>query len=130
MASPVVTYSADMLGAVLHKTIGSIWADLSRAPHRLPPPIRVEGMRQAIWLESTVLAWLQERQVDAAPRRGRPTKRQQIERAARAAAATLGRAEVAEALASTDAGASVPRVRAPRGRPRKAGLVVEAGAAA
>ena len=93
MASPLVTYSADMLGAVLHKTTGSIWADLSRAPHRLPPPIRVEGTRQAIWLESTVLAWLQAHQLDATSRRGRPTKRQQIERAARAAVAETGSAE-------------------------------------
>lgn len=79
------TLDATALGLVLCKTPLSIQCDLSRAPHRLPPPIRIENTRQTLWLESTVLAWLQERQVETKPRRGRPTKRQQMERAAAAA---------------------------------------------
>ena len=72
---------AEALGVLLHKTTATVWCDLSRAPERLPPPIRIPGTRKALWLESAVLAWLQERQVQAKPRRGRPTKRQQIDRA-------------------------------------------------
>ena len=77
------TLDAHDLGELLRKTASSVQADLSRAPHRLPPPIRIEGGGCALWLESRVLAWLQEREVkvSASPQRGRPTKRQQIERA-------------------------------------------------
>lgn len=75
------TLDAKALSLVLHKTPETIACDLSRAPHRLPPPIRVAGTRPALWLESSVLSWLQDRQIGAMPKRGRPTKRQQIERA-------------------------------------------------
>ena len=77
---------AEAIGVLLHKTTATVWCDLSRAPERLPPPIRIPGTRKALWLESAVLAWLQERQVQAKPQRGRPTKRQQIDRATSAAA--------------------------------------------
>ena len=86
------TLNATALGLVLCKTPLSIQCDLSRAPHRLPPPIRIENTRQTLWLESTVLAWLQERQVETKPRRGRPTKRHQMDRAERAAAPAGGAA--------------------------------------
>ena len=85
--------AAELGERFLSKTEDTVWADLARAPDRLPPPIRIPGTRKALWLESTVVAWLQAHQVSAAtaaPKRGRPTKREQIERierAARAAAA-------------------------------------------
>ena len=67
----------------LYKTEGTVWADLSRAPARLPPPIHIPGARKTLWLESTVVAWLEECQVPAktaAPKRGRPSKRMQVEK--------------------------------------------------
>ena len=87
MVSQISTLNAHILGPILGKTAGSVQSDLSRAPHRLPPPIKIEGTRQTLWLASTVLEWLQARQVELRPRRGRPTKREQIDRAAKAAAA-------------------------------------------
>ena len=87
------TLDAAELGArYLYKTEGTVWADLARAPDRLPTPIYIPGTRKTLWLESTVVAWLQAHQVSARtapPKRGRPTKRMQIEKekAARASAA-------------------------------------------
>lgn len=78
------TLNAKQLGVLLNKRTNTVWSDLSRAPERLPPAIRIAGTRQTLWLESTVHRWLQERQVEVKVRRGRPTKRQQIERAAAA----------------------------------------------
>jgi len=85
------TLDAEALGRVLKKSALSIQLDLGRAPHRLPPPIRIPGTRAALWLESTVLAWLQANQADALGsdrRRGRPTKLEQARRQAAAAART------------------------------------------
>ncbi len=92
------TLDAAELGArYLYKTEATVWADLSRAPARLPPPIHIPGARKTLWLESTVVAWLEACQVSekpAAPKRGRPTKRMQIEkeRSARNKAAAPGSA--------------------------------------
>ncbi len=85
----IATLTAHDLAEVLHIQHDTVWNALSTNPERLPPPVRIEGAGAAIWLESTVLQWLKDRQVQvtARPRRGRPTKREQLERAARAAAA-------------------------------------------
>ena len=83
---PIVTLDGRDLAEVLHITPATVWNALSTNPGRLPPPIRIDGAGGALWLESTVLQWLQERQVHAKPHRGRPTKRQQIDRATSAAA--------------------------------------------
>lgn len=79
----VKTLDSQGLGMVLGKAAISVQADLSRAPHRLPPPIRIDGARGALWLESTVLEWLQSHQLGALEqprRRGRPTKAEQLAR--------------------------------------------------
>lgn len=84
------TLDAEALGRVLKKSALSIQLDLGRAPHRLPPPIRIPGTRSALWLESTVLEWLQANQsqpLGAAPKRGRPTKLEQARRSAAQAGA-------------------------------------------
>jgi predicted DNA-binding transcriptional regulator AlpA len=79
------TLDAHDLATVLHKSAASIKNDLSRAPHRLPPPIMVG--RKTIWLESSVLAWLTaqtrqpaQAQLQMSRRRGRPTKVEQARR--------------------------------------------------
>lgn len=51
---------AHQLAALLHKSVATIWKDLSRSPSSLPPCIRLPGKRGALWLESTVIAWLRE----------------------------------------------------------------------
>ncbi|MBV8468598.1 MAG: hypothetical protein JOY60_01870 [Burkholderiaceae bacterium] len=82
------TLDSHGLAPVLGKVPQSIQADLSRAPHRLPPPIMIDGARGALWLESTVLDWLLEQQRRALTTKrkaGRPTKvAQQVRREAAA----------------------------------------------
>lgn len=108
---------AHELGAIyLHRPAATIFKDLPRAPHRLPPSIKIPGRRGRLWLESAVVRWLEGYQehhqfvTDAEsteawrqqPSRmtrkaqgpnlrgaGRPTKRQQLER--RLAAARGGK---------------------------------------
>lgn len=50
------------LAALLHVSPATISKDLSRAPDRLPPVVRVPGRKKAIWLRSTVMAWLRSHQ--------------------------------------------------------------------
>jgi hypothetical protein len=69
------TLDARDLGVILRKTHQSIKNDLSRAPHRLPPPIKTTG-RRTLWLEHRVLEWL-EAQIELpklAKKMGAPTK--------------------------------------------------------
>lgn len=100
------------LSRVLRKSVSSILADRSRAPHRLPPACTPPGTRQPLWILDDVLDWLRGHREPAAPasasaapqpaeaptttttapasakrRRGRPTKAEQV---ARAAVATGG----------------------------------------
>ena len=78
----LATLNAHGLAAILHVTAATVWNALSTNPQRLPPPVKIPGAGETLWLESTVLQWLQDREIRPKPRRGRPTKRQQIERAA------------------------------------------------
>lgn len=99
---------AHELGEIyLHRPAATIFKDLTRAPHRLPPSIKIPGRRGRLWLESVVVRWLEGHQEkphvfvngaesteasrqhrrmaqkvqDPDSRRvGRPTKRQQLER--------------------------------------------------
>ncbi|PMS30764.1 hypothetical protein C0Z20_29285 [Trinickia symbiotica] len=107
------TLDAHDLGAeYLLRPAETIFKDLTRAPHRLPPSIQIPGRRGRVWLESEVVRWLREHQEsqrqgadaqavetsrrqgaraqstqnDNGRRVGRPTKRQQLEKARRLAA--------------------------------------------
>lgn len=85
-----VTLDAEELAHILKFSPATIRADVSRRPHMLPPSIKV-GTR-TVWLRSTVMRWLAERERAAAPpptqvgtetprrRRGRPTKADQARR--------------------------------------------------
>ncbi|RQY17979.1 hypothetical protein DF106_28710 [Burkholderia stagnalis] len=103
---------AHELGEIyLHRPAATIFKDLTRAPHRLPPSIKIPGRRGRVWLESEVLRWLRSHQegtqtaeggklatppvgegstpsrsaaINPQRRVGRPTKRQQLERLAAA----------------------------------------------
>jgi predicted DNA-binding transcriptional regulator AlpA len=79
------TLRVEQLAEILGKTPGSIMNDLGRAPHRLPPPLRIPGVHRVLWREVDVKAWLQRHVAPVAtlpavaqdqdrPRRGRPTK--------------------------------------------------------
>lgn len=101
---------AHELGEIyIRRPAATIFKDLTRAPHRLPPSIKIPGRRGRVWLESEVLRWLRSHletaqtsegeklgtpivkgvatpsdRVATDPQRrvGRPTKRQQLARLA------------------------------------------------
>lgn len=103
---------AHELGEIyLRRPAATIFKDLTRAPHRLPPSIKIPGRRGRVWLESEVLRWLRSHlegaqtsegeklgtsivkgvarpsesvATDPQRRVGRPTKRQQLARLAAA----------------------------------------------
>jgi len=73
------------LAALLHKAEATIYVDLSRAPHRLPPRLKLPGSARLIWLEETVHQWLLQHVEGhtpdgGQPKRGRPTKVEQMRR--------------------------------------------------
>lgn len=78
---------ADQLAALLDRALSSVLADVSRAPHKLPPWCALPGTHRKVWLTATVLLWLEEHQttpvrepavptsavpITLKPRRGRP----------------------------------------------------------
>lgn len=99
------TLGVEDLAALLHAAPQTIKSNASRAPQKLPPPIRTGG-RRLIWLTTDVMIWLEARRAGPAPaaqiaplvapsgggaaataapprKRGRPTKAEQLARRAR-----------------------------------------------
>lgn len=81
------------LSTCLHKSVASIRSDISRNPKSLPPICRLPGTKRLLWRSEDVEQWLAGHVSDRAlqapesppdapkPRRGRPTKAEQIARA-------------------------------------------------
>jgi hypothetical protein len=101
---PVI--GVELLGVLLDKAPASIFADRSRAPHKLPPACTPPGNKFPRWILADVIAWLRSHQevqppapapafvaTEAAPKRGpgAPTKAECV-RARRAAAKAAGSA--------------------------------------
>lgn len=79
------TLNAAGLARILHLSVATVRADISRRPWTLPPSIKIGT--KTVWLYSTVLEWLKGREraitKPASPesltrRRGRPTKAEQV----------------------------------------------------
>lgn len=90
---PVI--GVDLLSVLLNKTPQTIFADRSRAPHKVPPACVAPGCKQPRWITADVIDWLRQYKepVAAAPvpadekgAVGRPTKAEQIRRRKLAAA--------------------------------------------
>ena len=82
------------LSILLGRAVPTLQTDRCRRPWALPPACTPPGGKSPIWLLSDVIEWLNKHK-DPAPatapqpprRRGRPTKREQLERAQAAKAA-------------------------------------------
>lgn len=84
---PVI--GVDGLSALLDKSPATIFADRSRAPHKIPPACVAPGSKSPRWVTADVVAWLRQHQEAATPapekpagprRVGRPTKAEQKRR--------------------------------------------------
>jgi hypothetical protein len=84
--------TVEQLSVYIHKSVASIRCDATRKPHSLPPICRLPSTKRLLWRMEDVERWLAEH-VDAGgnsgivddtntrrPRRGRPTKAEQIAR--------------------------------------------------
>jgi hypothetical protein len=86
------------LAAALHKTVASIQSDASRNPAALPPICRLPGNRRLLWRVKDVEKWIADHvripdtvastppaippsPAPVTPKRGRPTKAEQLRRA-------------------------------------------------
>ena len=91
-----VLLTVDQLAKCLHKSVASIRSDATRNPQSLPPICRLPGTKRLLWRPEDVERWLAVH-VDGAlppqpsttddtyrPRRGRPTKAEQLARQRRA----------------------------------------------
>lgn len=83
--------TVDQLAECLRKSVASIRSDATRNPQSLPPVCRLPGTKRLLWRVEDVENWLsahvgsavvaiEPEQKLAAPRRGRPTKAEQIAR--------------------------------------------------
>lgn len=90
MVSPMNTLlTVEQLSACLHKSVASIRSDATRNPKSLPPMCRLPGTKRLLWRPQDVEQWLAGHVVCStlerplllpaiAPRRGRPTKAEQV----------------------------------------------------
>jgi hypothetical protein len=105
--------SVEELSAYIRKTVSSIRSDATRNPQSLPPICRLPGTKRLLWRVEDVDRWLEEHvefpvavQDALLPqerKRGRPTKAEQVARAAKSSPAgarrsrsTIGAAEAAD----------------------------------
>lgn len=84
--------TVDHLSLYLHKSVASIRSDATRNPLSLPPICRLPGTKRLLWRVEDVEHWIAEHvqgiSIAAAivvseqqrPRRGRPTKAEQVAR--------------------------------------------------
>lgn len=85
--------TVEELATYLHKSVASIRSDSTRNPQSLPPICRLPGTKRLLWRMEDVQAWIdqhvrceapvpamQRPDLSPAPRRGRPTKAEQVTR--------------------------------------------------
>lgn len=96
--------TVDQLSQYLHKSVASIRSDATRNPQSLPPICRLPGTKRLLWRVEDVENWLAEHVEgatspqrlpvafdDQKPRRGRPTKAEQLARQRQLQASGPGR---------------------------------------
>lgn len=85
--------TVEELSTCIHKSVASIRSDATRNPLSLPPICRLPGTKRLLWRTEDVEGWIarhihgdsaaglvSSNNSDAKPRRGRPTKGEQIAR--------------------------------------------------
>lgn len=101
-ATPAALLTVEQLAQCLHKAVASVRSDATRNPQALPPICRLPGTKRLLWRAEDVESWLaahvERSQLVGAqspvqghsPRRGRPTKAEQVERQRREKSVHLG----------------------------------------
>ena len=50
----------EFIAELFHKTPATVRADIARRPKSLPPRLIIPDSRRLLWLESDVMAWIDE----------------------------------------------------------------------
>lgn len=58
MNQPTDTLSIKELSEILRRSPTTIATDVTRAPQKLPPRLKLPGSRRVLWLRSDVEEWL------------------------------------------------------------------------
>jgi len=87
--------TVEQLSEYLQKSVASIRSDATRNPQSLPPICRLPGTKRLLWRVVDVEQWLAEHVTSTTgipplaapvvPKRGRPTKAEQVTRSRRSA---------------------------------------------
>ncbi|MCL2524876.1 MAG: DNA-binding protein [Betaproteobacteria bacterium] len=85
--------TVEQLSAYIHKSVASIRSDVTRNPASLPPICRLPGTKRLLWRIEDVECWIAQHihggpagpalpavSDNARPKRGRPTKAEQVAR--------------------------------------------------
>lgn len=85
--------TVEQLSAYIHKSVASIRSDATRNPASLPPICRLPGTKRLLWRIEDVEGWIAQHisgdaavlapppaRDNAKPKRGRPTKAEQVAR--------------------------------------------------
>ena len=84
--------TVEQLSTYIHKSVASIRSDATRNPASLPPICRLPGTKRLLWRIEDIESWIAQhihgestllpapRATDARPKRGRPTKAEQLAR--------------------------------------------------
>lgn len=54
------TIGIQELALLLKRSVSTVAAEVSKAPHKLPPRLRLPGSRKVLWLVSDVEKWINE----------------------------------------------------------------------
>ena len=87
----IALLTVDQLSQYLHKSVASIRSDATRNPASLPPICRLPGTKRLLWRIEDVERWVAQHirgdfgtvpipDDSAKPKRGRPTKAEQVTR--------------------------------------------------
>ena len=85
--------TVEQLATYIHKSVASIRSDATRNPTSLPPICRLPGTKRLLWRIEDVECWIAQHirtesdvpvvilaEDDSRPKRGRPTKAEQVAR--------------------------------------------------
>lgn len=63
-ATRMKTMGIEELAALLHRSVSTVATEVTKAPHKLPPRLRLPGSRRVLWLISDVEEWLRDHRDD------------------------------------------------------------------
>ena len=67
MQTDMETMTIDALAALLNRAPSTVATEVSKAPHKLPPRLKLPNSRKVLWLKSDVEKWIHEHRTAEGP---------------------------------------------------------------